>query len=172
MSLALASQTKLLALDVDGVMTDGKLYFSANGDELKAFSILDGLGIKLLMNAGIDVAIITGRTSALTARRASDLGIKHIIQGREDKKVALEELTQQVNVDLKHVAYMGDDLPDLGAIVSSGFGITVPNAHDFVKQHANFCTQAKGGEGAVREVCDYILEAKGLLSETLSKFLP
>lgn len=172
MSLALASQTRLLALDVDGVMTDGKLYFSANGDELKAFSILDGLGIKLLMKAGIDVAIITGRTSALTARRASDLGIKHIIQGREDKKVALEELIQQVNVDLKHVAYMGDDLPDLGAIVSAGFGITVPNAHDFVKQHANFCTQAKGGEGAVREVCDYILEAKGLLGETLSKFLP
>jgi 3-deoxy-D-manno-octulosonate 8-phosphate phosphatase (KDO 8-P phosphatase) len=168
----LAKQTQLLALDVDGVMTDGKLYFSAQGDELKAFSILDGLGIKLLMSAGVNVAIITGRTSALTARRARDLGIEHIMQGREDKKEALEELMATTGIEAKHVAYMGDDLPDLGAIIISGFGITVPNAHSFVKEHADYCTQAGGGEGAVREICDYILDAKGALNITLSKFLP
>ena len=94
------------------------------------------------------------------------------MQGREDKKVALEELLAATGIEAKHAAYMGDDLPDLGAIIIAGFGITVPNAHSFVKQHADHCTQVKGGEGAVREICDYILDAKGVLNLTLSKFLP
>jgi len=166
-----AKKISLLALDVDGVMTDGKIYFSAQGDELKAFSILDGQGIKSLLNNGIEVAIITGRNSPLTSRRAKDLGIKHILQGREDKKIALTELCQTLQTPYDCIAYMGDDLPDLSAIIHSGLGVTVPNAHSYVKQHADLCTESSGGQGAVREVCDLILEAKGLLDQYHEKYL-
>ena len=160
-----AKHVKLVALDVDGVMTDGSVYFSAQGDELKAFNILDGQGIKALMKHDIDVAIITGRTSALTARRAKDLGINNILQGREDKKVALTEICSQLNINFNQVCYVGDDLPDLSAITNSLLGITVPNGHSLVKKYADFCTLTPGGHGAVREVSDIILEAKGLLDE-------
>jgi len=172
MSVELAKSIQLLALDVDGVMTDGKLLFSAQGDELKAFNILDGLGLKMLMTAGIKVAIITGRNSPLTARRARDLGIEHIMQGREDKLVALQELCDDLGLSLDQSAYMGDDLPDLGAIVRAKFGITVPNGHAYVKAHADHCTTNKGGDGAVREVCDLILTAKGQLDDMLQHYLP
>lgn len=167
-----AANIRLLALDVDGVMTDGKLLFSAQGDELKAFNILDGHGIKMLLSQQIDVAIITGRTSPLTARRARDLGIKHLQQGREDKKEALEELLAELGLTTEQAAYVGDDLPDLGAIKSAGLGISVPNAHAFVRQHADYCTLTPGGCGAVREVCDLILDAQGLLHGLLNKYLP
>ena len=166
-----AKKIQLLALDVDGVMTDGKIYFSAQGDELKAFSILDGQGIKTLINNNIQVAIITGRTSPLTARRARDLGIDLIRQGREDKKVALQELSSELDIAFENIAYVGDDLPDLSAITSSGLGITVPNAHFFVKEHADFCTTAPGGQGAVREVCDLLLNAQGLLDSVHEVYL-
>ena len=167
-----AKHIRLLALDVDGVLTDGKLYFSAQGDEMKAFSILDGLGLKMLMQSDVVVALITGRTSPLVTRRARDLGIEHIIQGREDKQVALLELLEELQIDPRNTAYMGDDLPDLGAISIADIGFTVPNAHDFVKQHADYCTKASGGEGAVREVCELILESKGLLNTLLQTYLP
>lgn len=170
-ALEKATQIELLVLDVDGVMTDGKLMFSAQGDEIKAFSILDGHGIKMLMKAGIQVGIITGRNSPLTARRARDLGIEHILQGREDKKVALKELLKDLALTPESTAYMGDDLPDLGAIVYSGLGISVPNGHAFVKEHADHVTITPGGEGAVREVCDLILNAKGLLNDLHQAYL-
>ena len=166
-----AENIQLLALDVDGVMTDGKIYFSAQGDELKAFSILDGQGIKTLMSNNIQVAIITGRTSPLTARRARDLGIEYILQGREDKKVALQELSNELEITFDKIAYVGDDLPDLSAIIHSGLGITVPNAHYFVKENADYCTSVLGGQGAVREVCDLILDAKGLLENIHKAYL-
>lgn len=166
-----AQAIKLLALDVDGVMTDGTLFFSALGDELKAFNILDGLGIKQLMAAGIEVAVITGRQSPLTARRASDLGIRHLLQGREDKGVALQTLARELNLDAAEIAYMGDDLPDLPAIRYASLGVTVPNGHWFVRQHADFCTRARGGDGAVRELCDLILSAQGSLSPMLDAYL-
>ncbi|WP_020409655.1 KdsC family phosphatase [Hahella ganghwensis] len=162
---------KLLALDVDGVLSDGTLYFSANGDEIKGFSILDGLGIKLLQDNGIIVAIITGRSSPLTSRRAENLGIKHIAQGREDKKIALLELCRQLNLALEDCAYVGDDLPDLSAIRACSAGFTVPNAHWFVRQHADYCTQSPGGQGAVREVCDLILSSQGKLQTALEAYL-
>jgi 3-deoxy-D-manno-octulosonate 8-phosphate phosphatase (KDO 8-P phosphatase) len=167
----IASNISLAAFDVDGVMTDGKLYFSAQGDELKAFNILDGLGLKLLQNSGVEIAFITGRTSPLTEKRAKDLGIKHLIQGREDKKVALQTLADSLNTPMQQVAYVGDDLPDLGAIRMAGLGITVANACDFVKIHADWCTNLGGGEGAVREICDMILDAKGLKQQLLASFL-
>lgn len=166
-----AKQTQLLALDVDGVLSDGSVYFTAQGDEIKAFSILDGQGIKSLQKFGITVAIITGRNSPLTARRASDLGIEHITQGREDKKVALDELLDKLDIAPDNVTYVGDDLPDLSAIRYVGLGVTVPNGHSFVKEHADYCTTKSGGNGAVREVCDLILEAKGLLGEHLNSYL-
>ncbi len=162
---------KLLALDVDGILSDGTLYFSANGDEVKGFSILDGLGIKLLQDSGVIVAIITGRTSPLTERRATNLGIKHIAQGREDKKTALLELCGKLNIEANDCAYMGDDLPDLSAIRHCAVGFTVPNAHWFVRQHADYCTLATGGKGAVREVCGIILHAKDMLKSTLEAYL-
>ncbi|MDX1802337.1 MAG: HAD hydrolase family protein [Marinobacter sp.] len=169
--VARAQSIRLLALDVDGVMTDGTLLFSALGDELKAFNILDGLGIKQLMAAGIEVAVITGRQSPLTARRAGDLGIRHLLQGREDKGVALTTLARELNLDATEIAYMGDDLPDLPAIRYANLGVTVPNGHWFVRQHADFCTRARGGEGAVRELSDLILSAQGKLSSALDDYL-
>lgn len=166
-----AAAVRLLALDVDGVMTDGRLLFSAAGDELKAFNILDGHGIKQLLAAGIQVAIITGRNSPLTARRAADLGIRHVLQGREDKRVALLELAAETGLEPGALAYMGDDLPDLSAIQLAGLGVTVPNGHWFVRQYADFCTRAGGGEGAVREVADLILDAQGRLCGALEQYL-
>lgn len=165
------ARIRLLALDVDGVLTDGRLYFSAQGDELKAFNILDGLGLKQVRDDGVEVALITGRTSPLTQRRAEDLGLRHLLQGREDKRIALEELMGRIGLSADEVAYMGDDLPDLPAIRFAGVGLTVPNAHRVVREHADWCTTARGGEGAVREVCDLILESRGSLDRILAPYL-
>jgi 3-deoxy-D-manno-octulosonate 8-phosphate phosphatase (KDO 8-P phosphatase) len=166
-----ASQIALLGLDVDGVLSDGKIVFSAQGDELKAFCTLDGHGIKLLQQNGITVAIITGRNSPLVAKRARDLGVEHLIQGREDKRVALDSVRSELSLDWSQCAYMGDDLPDLAAMNACALGFSVPNGHPFVRNHADYCTNARGGEGAVREVCDLILDAKGLLNAIHQHFL-
>ncbi len=161
---------RLLALDVDGVLTDGRLFFTAQGDEAKAFNIQDGLGIKLLRRAGVEVALITGRTSPLTARRAADLQLTYLVQGREDKKEALAELLQTLGLQFSEVAYVGDDLPDLGAIESVGVGITVANAHWAVRERAHHVTRHAGGDGAVREVCDLILHARGQLDAVIGAY--
>ena len=168
---AKAAKIRLIALDVDGIMSDGRLYFSAAGDELKAFNILDGLGLKQLMKAGITVAVITGRRSPLTEKRMTDLGIPHLMQGREDKKVALQELVAGMDIAPEQIAYMGDDLPDLPALKFAGLGISVPNGYWLVRQHADYCTQALGGHGAVRETCDLILWAQNRLETTLAPYL-
>lgn len=165
-----AAGIRLLALDVDGIMTDGKLFFSATGDEMKGFNILDGLGLKQVMAAGITVAVITGRTSPLTEKRMKDLGIPHLMQGREDKKVALQELVDTLGVAAEDIAYMGDDLPDLPAIRFAGLGITVPNGYWLVREHADVCTSVAGGSGAVREACDLLLNARGALDSTLATY--
>jgi len=160
----------LLALDVDGVLTDGKLHFGNAGEELKGFSILDGLGIKLLQNQGVEVAIITGRQSQLVTRRATDLGIKYIMQGREDKLTALDELLQQLELTRDQAAYVGDDLPDLSAICHARLGIAVANAYPPLKQQADWVTGNAGGCGAVREVCDLLLIANGKYSQAIDAF--
>ena len=165
------SKIKLLALDVDGVMTNGSVFFTALGDEIKAFNILDGQGIKSLLVNQIEVAIITGRSSSLTDKRARDLGIKYITQGREDKKTALLELCEKLAISPDEVAYVGDDLPDLSAIKLVNVGFTVPNAHPFIRKHADYCTTLGGGEGAVREICDLILCAKGLMDKYYNAYL-
>lgn len=162
---------KLLALDVDGVLSDGKLYYGNDGEELKCFSILDGLGIKLLQDQGIIVAIITGRESNIVSRRAQELSIQHVIQGREDKITALKELIKTTGLTLQQTAYMGDDLPDLSAIMQCRFGATVANGHDTVKQHANWVSSKCGGSGAVRELADLLLQANDLFDDSIKPFL-
>ncbi|WP_417513578.1 KdsC family phosphatase [Marinobacter sp.] len=169
--LAKAARIKLVALDVDGIMSDGRIYFSAKGDELKGFNILDGLGLKQIMAAGITVAVVTGRSSPLTEKRMKDLGIPHLMQGREDKKTALQELVSTLDILPETIAYMGDDLPDLPAIRYAGLGVTVPNAYWLVKEHADYCTRVSGGNGAVRELCDLLLTAGGNLNSALTPYL-
>lgn len=170
-AVAKARSISLLALDVDGVMTDGRLYFSNGGDEFKAFHIMDGLGVKLLRDGGIDTAIITGRRSDLVARRAAELGIRWVYQGREDKGVALDELRRNRELDFSQIAYMGDDLQDLPALRLAGLGITVANGHATVARYADWQTSLRGGEGAVREACEFILEAQGKLAAILDRYL-
>ncbi|HEX5277196.1 MAG TPA: 3-deoxy-manno-octulosonate-8-phosphatase KdsC [Fluviicoccus sp.] len=166
-----ARHVRLLALDVDGVLTDGRLYFTEDGQEIKTFDTQDGHGIKLLQQAGIQCAIITGRTTKLVERRARNLGIAHLLQGREDKLVALNELSAQLGIPLDEIAYAGDDWPDLPAIRAAGLGVAVANAHREVRRYADFVTLAEGGRGAVREICDLILEAQGSYEEALSPYL-
>lgn len=169
--LKIASTIQLVVFDVDGVFTDGQLYFSENGEESKGFSTLDGQGIKMLQRSGIETAIITGRTSALVKRRANNLAIEHLFQGREDKVVALKELLEETHTDPKAVCYVGDDLPDLAAIRYAGMGIAVANAHPFVLQHSDGQTEKSGGHGAVRELCDFILQAQGKLDALHASYL-
>ena len=165
-----AKNIKLLLLDVDGVLTDGKLYYGNNGEELKAFNIQDGLGIKLLQQGGIQVGIITGRVSTLLQRRADELGINPVIQGREDKLIALRELLKSQNLDLHQIAFMGDDLPDLSAINSVGLGITVANASSTLAAKADWQTLRSGGDGAVREAAEMILKAQGKFDTLVERF--
>jgi 3-deoxy-D-manno-octulosonate 8-phosphate phosphatase (KDO 8-P phosphatase) len=160
---------KALALDVDGVLSDGRLYYGNDGEELKTFNIRDGLGIKLLQQAGITVAIITGRTSNIVARRARELGIEHIIQGREDKVTALQELCAQLQLATEQVAYMGDDLPDRKAIITAGFGATVADASEDVKAIADWCSSKPGGAGAVRDLAETWLKSLGLWDQLVEQ---
>ncbi len=153
-----ASKIKLLLLDVDGVLTDGKLYFSNAGEELKTFHTLDGHGIKMLRAVGVEVGIITGRTSKIVQHRAQNLGIDLLFQGREDKLQAMEEVLADRGLKHEDVAYAGDDLPDLPAIQEAGIGFSVPNGHGDVKQAADIITSCQGGSGAVREITDFIVK--------------
>jgi len=164
------SGIRLLAMDVDGVLTDGAIYLAASGDELKAFNILDGQGLKLLRNQGIQTAFITGRVSPLTETRAINLGIDHLYQGREDKAAALLELSDKTGIGVSEMAYVGDDLPDLAAIELAGLGISVPNGCATVRETADWCTTTAGGSGAVREICERLLQAKGLLQGAIEGY--
>jgi 3-deoxy-D-manno-octulosonate 8-phosphate phosphatase (KDO 8-P phosphatase) len=165
-----ARQVQLLTLDVDGILTDGSLLLSEAGETLKTFNTLDGLGIKLLRQAGIEVAFITGRGSPIVSTRAKALGINHVYQHCEDKWRAVSELQNLLNIDAAATAHMGDDLPDLGAMALGDFAITVPNAHPLLHERADYCTTRAGGHGAVREACDVILFAKGLLDEAVKVY--
>ena len=167
----LAADIELLVLDVDGVLTDGKLYFSNSGNEIKSFNTMDGLGLKLLQKNGIKVALITGRQSEIVSERAKNLGIKHVYQGSDDKKKTLDELLNKLGMEYSSVAYAGDDLPDLVCITQVKLGITVPNGHFLIKEIADAVTTREGGNGAVREICDWILQAQGKFDDAVSPFL-
>lgn len=166
-----AQKIQLLVLDVDGVLTDGKLYFTNNGDEIKAFNSLDGHGIKMLQKSGVQVAVITGRTSQIVEKRTRALGIQHVIQGREDKMTALEELRENLPIDYDCIAHMGDDYPDLPLIKKLGLGMTVADAHWVIKEHAHWQSRFNGGDGAVREACDFIMLAQGQFATQLAPYL-
>ena len=165
-----AQKIKLLLLDVDGVLTDGRLYYGNSGEELKAFDIQDGLGIKLLQSAGIEVGIITGRSSDLVKRRAKELSIDPVIQGREDKLTALNELLKDMNFNLEEIAFVGDDLPDLAVVRRVGLGITPANGNHILASQALWQTKKSGGNGAVREVAELILIAQGKLESLLASY--
>jgi len=167
---SVAKKIALAVFDVDGVMTDGKITYTSNGEETKSFDIRDGLGIKLLSQAGITVAIVTGRHSPMVKQRALDLGIGEVIQGREDKLVALSELCTQRGIELDAAAYMGDDLPDLSAVASAGLGVAPANGHPTVKGVAKWITESRGGDGAVREFAEALLLARGQWQQVVEAF--
>ena len=169
---SLTKSIKLLALDVDGVLTDGKIYLNNDSEEQKTFNIYDGFGIKLLQEHGIKVALITGRKSKVLTYRAKELKIRHVIQGREDKLTALQELLSDINYSIEETADMGDDFPDLKAITASKLGATTPIADPIIKKHADWISSKKGGEGAVRELADLILRGKEIRSDALKKYMP
>ena len=150
-------QIRLLILDVDGVLTDGRLWYSTDGEVLKVFHVQDGLGIKRLLQADIKVAIISSRENQAVFRRAKELGISHVFQSEYDKRIPYEELLLQLQLDEKKVAYVGDDLPDLPVMQRVGLAIAVANAVPEVHSLAHWSTKRRGGEGAVREVCDLIV---------------
>lgn len=158
-----AKKIKLLVCDVDGVFSDGRIYLGNDGEELKAFHTKDGFGIKALGCNGVEVAIITGRRSAIVANRMSALNVKHIIQGQEDKLPALNQLIAQLNLTADEVAYIGDDIPDLACILHVGLGVSVADAHPTVSKNSDYTTFTNGGFGAVREVCDLIMQCQNTL---------
>lgn len=166
-----ASRIKLLLLDVDGVLTDGRLYFSNQGDEFKTFSTLDGHGIKMLQKSGVKVGIITGRTSNLVAKRAADLGIGILVQGREDKWEALQEILRDHPLALDEIAFMGDDWPDLTIMCRAGLALAPANAHSSVAERAHWQSTLRGGEGAVREACDLIMKVQNTFDSILKSYL-
>jgi len=163
---------RLMAFDVDGVMTDGSIWYQDDGSELKAFNALDGAGMKLLEKAGITVAIITGRRAACVEHRARNLGIGRLYQGVHDKVACLHALCAELGIEAGEAGYMGDDVMDLGAMAACGFSAAPANAHDKVIARAALVTRKIGGNGAVREVCDHILAARGRLDEQTGTWLP
>jgi 3-deoxy-D-manno-octulosonate 8-phosphate phosphatase (KDO 8-P phosphatase) len=166
-----ARRTKLIVFDVDGVLTDGSLILGDDGLEYKAFNTQDGLGMKLLKASGVEMAIITGRTSHVVARRAESTGIGRFYQGVEDKLEAFLDLVEQTGLEPSQCAFMGDDVVDLPAMRRSGFAIAVPAAPPLVKEYAHYVTQLEGGRGAVREVAEFIMQAQGTLEAQMAPYL-
>ncbi|MFZ5592729.1 MAG: 3-deoxy-manno-octulosonate-8-phosphatase KdsC [Pseudomonadota bacterium] len=166
-----ASHIKLVIFDVDGVLTDGSLYVDANGRELKVFHSRDGHGMKMLQNSGVDIAVITARTSEAVVHRMTSLNIKHIYQGQQDKLAAFNALLDKIGLGPHQVAYVGDDVIDLPVMLRVGLAIAVQDAHMLVKKHAHWQTPNPGGRGAARDVCELVMEAQGTLEGQLGRYL-
>ncbi|PID72724.1 MAG: 3-deoxy-D-manno-octulosonate 8-phosphate phosphatase [Desulfobulbus propionicus] len=169
-ALEKAKKVKLLLLDVDGVLTSGSLIYTSSGEETKCFNTQDGLGIKLLQESGVAVGVITARTSTIVARRAEELGLTYVYQGKFDKLKSYEEILKEAELRPMHTAYMGDDWIDLPLLNRVGFGAAPANAREEIALRADYVTQRKGGRGAVREVCDLILEAQGTYTKMFARF--
>lgn len=165
-----AKRIKLIIFDVDGVMTNGGLIIGDDGQEYKSFNSHDGLGMKLLKASGVQMAIITGRTSNVVSKRAESTGVAHFYQGVDDKLVAFNDLIAKLNIAAEHCAFMGDDVVDVPPMLRCGLAITVPAAPDSVKQRAHFITQRQGGHGAVREVCELLMQAQGTYDAQFAQF--
>lgn len=162
---------RLLILDVDGVLTDGSLFLGDAGEQYKAFSSRDGHGIRMAQDGGLEVAVLTGRNSEVVAHRMRDLGVRHIMQGRRDKGLAVEELLKRSGFTALESAFAGDDVVDLPAMRRVGLGIAVADAHPLVLEHADWQTRAGGGHGAVREICEELLGAQQQLEGILRVYL-
>ncbi|MGD8407337.1 MAG: 3-deoxy-manno-octulosonate-8-phosphatase KdsC [Thiohalophilus sp.] len=166
-----AAQIKLVVFDVDGVLTDGSLFIGDDGQEYKAFHSRDGFGMKLLKESGVEIAVITARTSEVVRHRMENLGVKHVYQGRLEKLPAFEELVAKLGLSFEQTAYVGDDVVDLPVLRRAGLAIAVQDAHPLAKQHAHWQTPHGGGHGAARDVCELIMEAQNTLDTQLSKYL-
>ncbi len=166
-----AAGIRLVIFDVDGVLTDGSLFIGDDGQEYKAFNSRDGHGMKMLQSSGVDIGIITGRTSQVVKFRMDSLGIKYVYQGQLDKLPAFEELLQTLSLSADQVAYVGDDVVDLPILIRVGLAIAVQDAHQLVKQHSHWTTPNPGGRAAARDVCELIMQAQGNLETQLNHYL-
>lgn len=166
-----ASRVRLMIFDVDGILTDGSLFYGENGEQIKCFNALDGHGIKQLQQSGVTTAIISARQSAIVSRRASDLGIAHVQQGIHDKYAAFAHLLEQLQLSADVCGFMGDDVIDLPILSQVGFAISVPNGHHDVQARVHYVTQVCGGHGAVREICDLIMCAQNTYDTVLATYL-
>jgi 3-deoxy-D-manno-octulosonate 8-phosphate phosphatase (KDO 8-P phosphatase) len=150
---------RLVAFDVDGVFTDGRIYFSDDGTETKAFHTQDGYGVRRLIESGIEVAVISGRKSGAVERRMQELGVAHVVLGCKDKVAALDQIAASLDIDVRNCAFVGDDMPDLDLLEHVGFSVAVANAMQAVQERCDYITRRPGGAGAVREVCDLVVAA-------------
>lgn len=166
-----AARVRLMIFDVDGVLTDGSLHYGPQGETIKTFNVLDGHGIKLLQDSGVAAAIISARQSDIVARRAADLGIRHVRQGVQDKRTAFELLLAETGIGNEACGFIGDDVIDLPILLRVGFAASVPNGHPEVQSRAHYVTRARGGRGAARELCDFILRAQGNYEAALARYL-
>lgn len=166
-----ARAVRLMVFDVDGILTDGSLWYGEHGEAVKAFNALDGHGLRLLREQGILVAWVSGRKSAITARRAAELGISPVHQGIRDKIATVEELARDAGLGLQNIGFMGDDIIDLPVLQRVGFAVSVPNAPFYVRQGAHWISERPGGQGAVRECCDLVLAAQGRLGACFTSSL-
>ncbi len=169
--IAKAKKLKLLILDVDGVLTDGRLFFDDKGKEYKCFHARDGHGIKLLRQTGVEVAVISGRKSNSVALRMKSLGVEYVYQGHENKIAAFNEIIQSLSIQPEQAAHVGDDLLDLPIMKRVGLSIAVNDANEPVKEYADWCTKTPGGRGAVREICDFIMQSQGTFEGVLKSFM-
>ncbi|MGB5569660.1 MAG: 3-deoxy-manno-octulosonate-8-phosphatase KdsC [Sedimenticolaceae bacterium] len=166
-----AANIRLIVFDVDGVLTDGSLYIGDDGQEYKAFNSKDGHGMVMLQHSGVEIAIITGRSSEVVRIRMASLGIQRVYQGKKEKLPAYEELKQITGLGDEQIAYVGDDVVDLPVMTRAGLAITVQDAHPLAKQHAHWVTPSGGGHGAAREVCELIMDAQDSLQSALQRYL-
>ncbi|MET3106325.1 3-deoxy-D-manno-octulosonate 8-phosphate phosphatase (KDO 8-P phosphatase) [Oxalobacteraceae bacterium GrIS 2.11] len=166
-----AAAVRIMIFDVDGVLTDGRMQFSAEGEAMKSFFVHDGLGIQLLQKMGIATAIISARLTPIVNKRAADLGITHVYQGNHDKRVTFAQLLNDTGVAAHDCGFMGDDIIDLPLFSKVGFTVSVPNGHHEVISRADYVTKASGGLGAVREICDFILRAQNKYDAALAMYL-
>ena len=166
-----AKSIRLLILDVDGVLTTGALYYGSNDTDMRGFHVHDGLGIKLLKQSGVNIAVISAKKSDIVSRRLGDLHVEHIYLGYEDKLPVYENLKEKLQLTDEQIAYVGDDLPDLPLLRRVGLAISVPNAFPIIVQHTDFITKKKAGKGAVREVCEFLMAAQGTYESVLQSYL-
>ena len=169
--IAKITPIKLAIFDVDGVLTDGSLHYTATGEQVKIFNTLDGHGLKMLAASGVMLAIISGRTSKALARRAADLGIRHVMMGVDKKALAYAALCKKLKLSQHQVASIGDDIVDLPILIHCGFSASVPSAPDDVKCRVDMVTKKYGGHGAVREFCETIMRAQGTYDVALNHYL-